>query len=71
MLRVFSVDPATRMHPHLDFAPPIPARTAGRGGIIDTLQLISGPGQGCPGLKLQLLDGAVDPLEQVPETRQT
>ena len=40
-LRVFFVDPATRMHPHLRFAQAIPGVTPGRGiGIIDTLHLI-------------------------------
>lgn len=44
LLRVFFIDPATRMHPHLNFAQAIPGRTPGRGiGIIDTLHLIEIP----------------------------
>lgn len=44
LLRVFFLDPDTRMHPQLDFAQAIPGRTPGRGiGIIDTLHLIEIP----------------------------
>lgn len=44
LLRVFFVEPETRMHPHLNFAQAIPGRTPGRGiGIIDTLHLIEIP----------------------------
>jgi len=44
LLRVFFLDPDTRMHPHLNFAQAIPGRTPGRGiGIIDTLHLIEIP----------------------------
>jgi len=43
-LRVFFVDPATRMNPHLNFAQAIPGVTTGRGiGIIDTLHLAEVP----------------------------
>jgi len=43
-LRVFFVDSATRMNPHLRFAQAIPGVTPGRGiGIIDTLHLIEIP----------------------------
>jgi hypothetical protein len=43
-LRVFFVDPATRMNPHLRFAQAIPGVTPGRGiGIIDTLHLAEVP----------------------------
>jgi len=39
-LRVFFVDPATRMNPHLRFAQAVPGVTSGRSyGIIDTLHL--------------------------------
>jgi hypothetical protein len=44
LLRVFFLDPDTRMTPHLKFAQAIPGRTPGRGiGIIDTLHLIEIP----------------------------
>jgi len=43
-LRVFFVDPATRMNPHLRFAQAIPGVSTGRGiGIIDTLHLAEVP----------------------------
>ena len=44
LLRVFFLDPDTRMNPHLNFAQAIPGRTPGRGiGIIDTLHLAEIP----------------------------
>jgi alpha-galactosidase len=44
LLRVFFLDPATRMNPRLDFAQAIPGVSPGRGtGIIDTLHLIEIP----------------------------
>lgn len=44
LLRVFFIDPATRMAPHLKYAQAIPGVSPGRGiGIIDTLHLIEVP----------------------------
>ena len=44
LLRIFFLDPATRMNPHLDYAQAIPGVSSGRGiGIIDTLHLIEIP----------------------------
>jgi hypothetical protein len=44
LLRVFFLDPKTRMNPHLNYAQAIPGRTPGRGtGIIDTLHLVEVP----------------------------
>lgn len=44
LLRVFFLDPETRMNPSLKYAQAIPGRTPGRGiGIIDTLHLIEIP----------------------------
>jgi beta-galactosidase len=44
LLRVFFLDPKTRMNPHLQYAQAIPGRTPGRGiGIIDTLHLAEVP----------------------------
>lgn len=43
-LRVFFVDPATRMNPHLRFAQAVPGVASGRGiGLIDTLHLVEIP----------------------------
>jgi hypothetical protein len=44
LLRVFFIDPKTRMNPHLNYAQAIPGVSPGRGiGIIDTLHLIEIP----------------------------
>ncbi|WP_081886271.1 chondroitinase-B domain-containing protein [Haloferula sp. BvORR071] len=44
LLRIFLLDPATRMNPHLNYAQAIPGVSPGRGiGIIDTLHLIEIP----------------------------
>jgi hypothetical protein len=44
LLRVFFLDPRTRMNPHLKYAQAIPGRSPGRGtGIIDTLHLAEVP----------------------------
>jgi hypothetical protein len=44
LLRVFFLDPNTRMNPHLRYAQAIPGRSPGRGtGIIDTLHLVEVP----------------------------
>ena len=44
LLRVFFLDPATRMNPHLQYAQAVPGRSPGRGvGIIDTLHLVEVP----------------------------
>lgn len=44
LLRVFLINPATRMNPHLRYAQAIPGKCSGRGiGIIDTLHLIDVP----------------------------
>ena len=44
LLRVFFIDPKTRMNPHLNYAQAIPGVSPGRGiGIIDTLHLIEVP----------------------------
>lgn len=44
LLRVFFLDPATRMNPSLNYAQAVPGRSPGRGiGIIDTLHLIEIP----------------------------
>ena len=44
LLRVFFLDSATRMNPHLQYAQAVPGRSPGRStGIIDTLHLIEVP----------------------------
>lgn len=44
LVRVFFLDPATRMNPHLQYAQAVPGVSPGRGiGIIDTLHLIEVP----------------------------
>ena len=44
LLRVFFIDPATRMNPHLQYAQAVLGKSPGRGiGIIDTLHLIEVP----------------------------
>ena len=44
LLRVFFLDPTTRMNPHLQYAQAVPGVAPGRGiGIIDTLHLIEVP----------------------------
>src|ERR1039457_1554877 len=44
LLRVFFLDPQTRMNPHLKYAQAIPGKSPGRGtGIIDGLHLIEVP----------------------------
>lgn len=58
-LRVFFVDPSTRMNPHLRLAQAIPGVTTGRGiGLIDTLHLVEIP------LALEAIERAsgVDPV---------
>ena len=54
LLRVFFLDPNTRMNPSLQYAQAIPGVTAGRGiGIIDTLHLVEVP-------------KAIEPMESSP-----
>jgi beta-galactosidase len=44
LLRIFFLNPVTRMNPHLNYAQAIPGVSSGRGiGIIDTLHLIEVP----------------------------
>ncbi len=58
LLRVFFLDPQTRMNPHLKYAQAIPGVSPGRGtGIIDTLHLIEVP----PAIDAMQKSGAFPP----------
>lgn len=63
LLRVFFLDPATRMNPNLQYAQAIPGVSPGRGiGIVDTLHLIEIPPaiiamQPSPALPLETIAG--------------
>ena len=63
LLRVFFLDPKTRMNPHLQYAQAIPGVSAGRGvGIIDALHLIEIPPaitamQSSPAFSPEILSG--------------